>query len=405
LSAVAHADPPPARVRTRTGDLLDRAPMAMLVVLVSLRVLTVGLLATDIIRHDVQDPDAQRAQRIVTSPATPYRDFPVEYMPLETLVLHGVVGPTLDVTVVRYAVLALVADLAAAVGIAWGWRRRDALLYLLIGTPLLAFGYQRFDYVPIAFAVWAMAILLRRGDDPRAGVAFGLAILAKLWPVVLLPVLVLRRARRAMVGALILGVAGLAWVAISGPKAPFQVISFRGATGWAIESTVGNLVWIVTGGQIYPQAGAARIGDAPSWAKGVLLLILLAGLILIWRRAHREDRALSGSASLAAVLALLVGSPLFSTQYVAWLTPWAALAFAADDRDARRMAVLAITAVAITGMIHASYLTRSPLTNVTEKYGLLARNVLCVLAVGGWLLTCVRQELELRRSAATAAAG
>ena len=170
--------------------------------------------------------------------------------------------------------LALVADLAAAVGIAWGWRRRDALVYLLIGTPLLAFSYQRFDYVPIAFAVWAMALLVRRGDDPRAGVAFGLAILAKLWPVVLLPVLVLRRARRAMVGTVVtLGVAGLAWVAISGPKAPFQVISFRGATGWAIESTVGNLVWIVTGGQIYPQAGAARIGDAPSWAKGVLLAV------------------------------------------------------------------------------------------------------------------------------------
>ena len=55
-------------------------------------------------------------------------------------------------------------------------------------------------------------------------------------------------------------------------------------------------------------------------------------------------------------------------------------------------------------MIHASYLTRSPLTNVTEKYGLLLRNVLCVVAVGGWVVTCVRQELALRR-AATAPAG
>jgi hypothetical protein len=379
--------------------------MALLVILVAIRVLTVGLLATDIIRHDVQDPDAQRAQRIVTSPATPYRDFPVEYMPLETLSLHLVVGDTIDDTVIRYAVLALIADLAAAAGIAWGWRRRDALMYLLIGSPLLAFSYQRFDYVPIAFSVWAFAILVRRGDDPRAGIAFALAILAKLWPVVLLPVLLLRQARRAIVAAAVtLGVAGLAWVAVSGPKAPLQVISFRGATGWAIESTVGNLVWIITRGQIYPQAGAARIGDAPAWAKAMLAVLLLGGLILIWRRAHRERAALAGSAALAAVLALLVCSPLFSTQYVAWLTPWAALAVAETDPRARRPALMVIAAVAVTGLIHSSYLTRSPLTNVTEKYALLLRNALCVVALAGWIVTCIRQELEQRRVGAAVTA-
>jgi hypothetical protein len=379
--------------------------MALLVILVAIRVLTVGLLATDIVRHDVQDPDAQRAQRIVTSPATPYRDFPVEYMPLETLSLHLVVGDTIDDTVIRYAVLALIADLAAAAGIAWGWRRRDALMYLLIGSPLLAFSYQRFDYVPIAFSVWAFAILVRRGDDPRAGIAFALAILAKLWPVVLLPVLLLRQARRAIVAAAVtLGVAGLAWVAVSGPKAPLQVISFRGATGWAIESTVGNLVWIITRGQIYPQAGAARIGDAPAWAKAMLAVLLLGGLILIWRRAHRERAALAGSAALAAVLALLVCSPLFSTQYVAWLTPWAALAVAETDPRARRPALMVIAAVAVTGLIHSSYLTRSPLTNVTEKYALLLRNALCVVALAGWIVTCIRQELEHRRVGAAVTA-
>ncbi len=395
----------PSPSLTRTRDLLDRAPRAMLIALVATRVLTVGLLATDIVRHDVQDPDAQRAQRIVTSPATPYRDFPVEYMPLETLVLHVVVADTIEGTVVRYAVLALVADLAAAAGIAWGWRRRDALIYLLIGSPLLAFSYQRFDYVPIALAVWAMAILVRRGDDPWAGVVFGVAILAKLWPVVLLPVLLVQRARRVLVGTVAtLGLGGLVWIAVSGVKAPFQVISFRGATGWANESTVGNLVWIITRGQIYVQAGAARVGEAPSWAKAVLSLILAASLALIWRRAQREGHGLAGSVSLAAVLALLVCSPLFSTQYVAWLMPWAALALAEEDARSRRIAVLAIAAIAVTGMIHASYLTRSPLTNVSEKLGLLVRNTLCVIALATWVVEAVRQEVAQRRAAATAAA-
>ena len=104
------------------------------------------------------------------------------------------------------------------------------------------------------------------------------------------------------------------------------------------------------------------------------------------------------------MLALLVCSPLFSTQYVAWITPWAALALAEDDRDARRLAILSIAAIALTGVIHASYLTQSPLTNIAEKFGLLVRNVLCVVAVGSWVLTCVRQELALRRAPAPAAA-
>ena len=236
--------------------------------------------------------------------------------------------------------------------------------------------------------------------------AFGLAILAKLWPVVLLPVLVLRRARRAMVGTLVtLGVAGLAWVAILGPKAPFQVISFRGATGWAIESTVGNLVWTCHGRTDLSAGGRGADRRRALVGRRVALLFLLASLVLIWRRAHREDRALSGGASLAAVLALLVCSPLFSTQYVAWLTPWAALAFAEDDRDDAPHRRPRDRGGRDHRHDHASYLTRSPLTNVTEKFGLLVRNVLCSLAVGAGSSRASGRSSSSAARRRTAAAG
>jgi hypothetical protein len=265
--------------------------------------------------------------------------------------------------------------------------------------PMLGFAYLRFDYVPMALAAWSLAILARRGDRPEAGVALGVAILAKLWPVVLLPILVFRRARRTAIwGAGVLGAGGLLWLWKGGVKGPFQVLSFRGATGWANESVTGNLVWTIGRGQIYVQAGAARIGNAPSWAKALLGLGLAVTLIAVWRAAAGARRDLAGAPALVAVTALLIFSPVFSTQYVLWMLPWTAVAFE-EDAESRRVATIAAVVIALTGLIHLSYLNWSPLTNVAEKLGLLVRNMLCVWLVVSWL----RPWAALRRPARVAA--
>src|SRR5205814_2734121 len=103
---------------------------------------------------------------------------------------------------------------------------------------------------------------------------------------VLLPVLLIKRAWRSIIAlGAFAAVAGAAWYVVGGPKAPFQVLSFRGATGWSVESTVGNVLWIVTRSQIGPQAGAIRIGSAPAWSRAALTLVLVALEVIIWRRA------------------------------------------------------------------------------------------------------------------------
>jgi hypothetical protein len=383
----------------RTGSAA-RGPGAILAVVLAVRLVAAVLLIADARANQVEDPDVQRAERIVTSPARPYRDFPVEYMPLETVILFAVAGDGFAATATRIVLLSCIADLATAAAVAYGWGRRPALVYLLLGLPMMGFAYLRFDFVPVALAAWAMAFLARHDDDPRAGVAFGLAILAKLWPIVLLPVLLLRRARRAAVwSAGVLATGGLLWAWRGGVKAPFQVLSFRGATGWANESVVGNLVWTIGRGQIYVQAGAARIGTAPQWAKALLGLLLLATLTAVWHRASRSREDLAGAPALVAVLALLVCSPLFSTQYVVWLLPWAAIAFE-GRAEARRVATLAAVVVALTGLIHLSYLNLSPLTNVAEKLGLLVRNMVCVWIVASWTLDLSGRVLpRVRRTA------
>jgi len=73
-----------------------------------------------------QDADIARANRIATSPAVPYRGFPVEFMPVQTAFDRLVAGGDVADAARRIALLACLADLAAAAAMWWGWGRRPA---------------------------------------------------------------------------------------------------------------------------------------------------------------------------------------------------------------------------------------------------------------------------------------
>jgi hypothetical protein len=368
----------------RATSLMERAPTALVVGLIAVRVLVLVFVLVDAARNPITDVDVLRAERIATSPARPYRDFAVEYMPLETGLIELLAGDGPRPTLTRFALLAFGGDVAAAAAVAFGWGRRAAIVYLLLGLPLLAFLYLRFDPVVVAMAAWAVALERRRRSEVATGIVFGLAIMAKLWPVVLLPLLWLHRRWTALMSAAaILLVGGGLWYLWGGPKGPLQVLTFRGAVGWSVESTVGDLLWILTHRQTGLEAGAIRIGMIPTWAKAVLFLALLAVEIALWRRS-REDREPAGATALAAVTALLIFSPLFSIQYAVWLLPWAAVA-AGGGRTERRVAMLAAFAVALCGLVGLSYMNAAPLTHTAEKWMLFARNAACVALVASWL--------------------
>lgn len=369
--------------RENREGLLRAVPNWFVLALVAVHVLALALVLADAMVNTVTDVDVFRAQRIATSPATPYRDFAVEYMPLETAAVHLFAQADPRNVAIRLAVLAFAGDMAAAAAVWWGWGRRPAAMYLLLGIPLLSLLYLRFDFVVVAMAAWAMALQRKRFETP-SGVLLGLAILGKLWPVVILPVLWFRRQwRAAAAGTIVLATGGLAWAWVGGIKAPLQVLTFRGAVGWSVESTVGNLYWIISRGQIAPQAGAMRVGMAPTWAKGLLLLGLVAAQYVIWVRAGRDRRDPMGGTAVASITALLVFSPLFSIQYATWLLPWTAVALE-GERVERRVATLSAVAIAISGLLTLSYLNHSPLTSVTEKWGLFLRNAVCVWLLVTW---------------------
>ena len=255
----------------RTG-FLQRPSTGLMGALIGVRVVILAVIVLRAASIGAVDADIGRAFRIATSPAVPYRNFPVEFMPIQTAVDRVLAGGTIGSAVARIAILAFVADLAAAAAMAWGWGRRVAATYLLVGLPLLGFIYLRFDLVSVALAAWSLA-LLRKDREEVGGAALGLAVMSKLWPVALIPIFWFRRARRGLlVGALVCLVLGAWWYLTGGVKGPFQVLSLRDTRGWHVESIVGSLLWIVHRGDAYREADALRIGDVATWAKALLAI-------------------------------------------------------------------------------------------------------------------------------------
>lgn len=325
---------------------------------------------------------SERFHEIATSAGVPYRDFPVEY-PIGELALIKVIGPWApDVARTLLALVAFAADIVAFAAIRAGWGKGAARRYLVLGLPLLLFIYRRADLASVALAVLGLA-LLERKREKSGGATLAVATLVKLWPGVLLPaVFIRRRFQGAWTYAITLAAGMLVWVVIGGPSAISQVVTFRGSTGWEVESTVGTIVWAATGEQRFEQ-GAARTGSIPSWFAVATVLLLLTGLGAIWRRAAIRGLEPAGAPALAAVAMLLVTSSLLSPGYMAWLLPWGAIA---SERQ-KRWAWLTFVPCLLTAVLVAKWNLLIPHLRgqAWSQALLLLRNLSLLAILLGWL--------------------
>jgi hypothetical protein len=273
--------------------------------------------------------DAVRYGEIADGAGHAYRDRAVEYPPVTLAVIEaiGFGHDAGDGAVARGAVVvSLVADLAAATLIGWGFGKRARRTYLLVGLPLVLTGvpYLRLDLVTVALAAGGLA-LCRRGRSTAGGLALVAGGFAKLWPLALLPILVVQRRWRALGTSLAAGAAGLAaWVAYGGVDGPRQVLTLRGAHGWQLESLPGSLVHLVSSRPAFFDAGAWRVGTSPGPLRWALVAAGLAVIAAAWWRAWRRATWVDG-APLVAVATLLLTSAVLSPQFLLWMLPCVAL--------------------------------------------------------------------------------
>jgi hypothetical protein len=289
-------------------------------------------------RHTVLLGDVRRYHQIAAGRGTPYASFAVEYPPLTLGAIDALDRGTLRQSTERVMWSQVALDALIALLLAWGWGRRAALAYLVLGLAFAwyPFLYLRLDLLSVALAVGGLA-LVRRRQPVAGGATIALACFAKVWPLALVPLLVARRSWHALGAFVAVAVAGAAaWVVWAGTDGPVQVLTFRGATGWQVESTIGAVVHVFATHDARMQRGAARIGVVPDALRLGLPLLGLLGAVgvgwLLWRIPGAALHVVDGVAPVAAVAVLLVCGTLLSPQYISWLLPFAAVAAAGGER-------------------------------------------------------------------------
>jgi glycosyl transferase family 87 len=363
----------------------------------------------------------------------PYRDVRIEYPPgalpafvLPSLVASGegpVYEPEMNDAARSYArsfaalmtllLAATVLLTAVSLGALRATVGHAALGLGLVGaTPLLLgeLALTRFDALPVALTALAVAALV--GGRPRlAAVALGAAISAKLYPLLLLPLLAIYVARRRSLREAVVGVVltaatvavilvpfvvvspGAAWFSVRAQLTRgVQVESFPGSVAIALGRAADQVglgalgVGVDEGG-----TGAVRSADVTGGLGQVLgvlgglasVAVVLAVWLAAWRRpdASRTRLVRDLAAVVAAQLAL---GRVLSPQFVLWLVPLVPLV--AGRRGRVASALLAVALVATQAWFPDLYRDYVNERGAFETGYLLLRNALLlgVLAALVW---------------------
>lgn len=283
----------------------------------------------------------------------PYRDVAFEYPPLAApaIALPGLVSTAAEGFRWAFAVWTLLG--AAAVVLLCGALARhtggDARRAMLAAAtmPLLCGAVLRthFDLFPVALVLAALLLLVR--NRPRAAFAvLGVAVMTKAFPIVIAPIAIawlLARGRRrdawqgALVCAAVMAAIAGAAVAVS-PDGALDAVRFQLDRPVQVESSPALVVL----GLDAVGAGHAEsvksfrsdglLHPASDAVTSLFLTVLVALVTLLCVRVASGGRDAGARelvlASLAACAGFALFGKVFSPQFVTWVLPLGALAFA-----------------------------------------------------------------------------
>ena len=267
----------------------------------------------------------------MTSGHWPYRDFYDEYpvlaQPLFVVVrlLPGSFTGTFRWTMA----LCGVAALALLVAAMRGSIARVAVATVVVGLSPLLVGpvfLNTYDLFPAALTIAAVLAFLR-GRERTTYVLLALAVAAKIFPVVLLPLVlvesytrgVARRGAAWFLGVLVLVHLPFAIMGPGGLRFSYWVQLKRGLES---ESLAGGILLVLHHATLRDEAPGSRDvvgGLAGALAIGSTLVVVAAVALVVWLYARgSRDRLLASAAAVAAFVAF---GKVLSPQYVTWLVP------------------------------------------------------------------------------------
>jgi hypothetical protein len=292
----------------------------------------------------------------------PYRDFAMEYPPLALLpfTLPRLVVFGQDLSFETYVRLFLLENVVfstlVGLALAWTlapWRPRRAVpalaiytLFVAIVAPLLPWRYDLFPALLTALALLCVV----RGRPSWAGLWLGLGVAAKLYPVVLLPIVgayylaradwrALIRVALGFAAALLLTLLPFAFV---GPASLASFLRYHEMRGLQVESLPAGVIILahvfgLVAAKLNFNYGALHLVSplaTPALRWLPLALLAIYGVVLVAALARfRHEQVASGAISneslvaylAAALLTFIVTNKVFSPQYLIWLLPFAPL--------------------------------------------------------------------------------
>jgi hypothetical protein len=288
----------------------------------------------------------------------------------------------------------------------------SAVTMWLVAVPAMGgLTYVRFDLVP---GVLVGVVILLAGTRPRvAALLVAVATSIKLWPVLLVPPLLARAARRGQSLAVVAAVgatAVLATVVAAGWARVWSPLAYQADRGLQIESVAATPAVAVNAFdpaayRIFYSSFKAYEITGPGvpvllTVSSALSVALVAFLVLLWSRIARLGRELSPDAlvwaSVASTLGFLCASKVLSPQYLLWVLPMAVAGLTVVSGTRRALGRFTVALIVAAALSHAIFPTLySPL--VLHRDGtllavavLVVRNLLLVALLVQAGVTAVR---------------
>jgi uncharacterized membrane protein len=257
------------------------------------------------------------------------------------------------------ATLLLLASLLVRLGVSTARLWAAVLLFALSPLALGPISLNTYDAWPALLTVLALWLLLR-GREVLGFAVLGLAMTAKVYPLVLVPlacVFVWRRAgpRRVAIGLatlVLVAAAVVAPFAVYAPHGVFESFRSQAERGLQVESLGASLLLLLDRLGLYNAhvvrttgvAGRNLVGDAAD-AVAVASLVLeglaVATVWVLYARV-RDARARLPLAFAAAVAGFIAFTKVFSPQYLVWLVPLVVLVDGAAGVAAVSLAAVAL---------------------------------------------------------------
>jgi hypothetical protein len=306
----------------------------------------------------VQHPDLGFYQGIgeaVARGQLPYRDFDPAYPPaaLPILILPSLLGAKEgiwesyalrfeDLTLLLGALL--VVSVVLGLGVLHASRGRTILAAAFVAiSPLLVGSIMpaRYDLWPAALTVGGLGAVIA-GRTRVGGTVLGIAVMAKIYPVVILPLVLVYAWRRSGARAaltcaaftlasavavalpfLLIAPAGL-WQSVRDlVTRPLQVESLGAAVLWVSHAVAGVPIDVATSFGSDNLVGS--LPDAVATIQSVALVLALVGIWAWFVRTRGSNDQRLVTASAAAICAFIVFGKVLSGQYLIWLVPLVAL--------------------------------------------------------------------------------